>query len=84
MESQITGIGKLKVLKKFTCVSSELEIKWIEIGGNKPQFDVVPTRLIGINVSAVVETIHDGGIIYGPLSGEFFQTVENSPQVRDL
>ena len=81
LESQIEGIGELKVQKSFTCTGAEFEITWIKNGGNKGQFEIDITNLIGHEKAGSVETIQDGRVIYGPLSGEFLQLAKSTPQV---
>ena len=81
LESQIEGMGALEIKKSFTCPGAEFEIKWIENGGNKPQFSINGDNLIGHEVNVTTETIQNGGIIYGPLSGEFMQLAKTTPQV---
>lgn len=82
LESQLEGIGKLQVKKSFTCTGSNFEITWVGIGGNKPELIVDASNLRGNQAVASVETTHNGGVIYGPLSGEFLHTAETKPQVR--
>ncbi|XP_066933159.1 fibrocystin-L-like [Clytia hemisphaerica] len=81
IESQIEGIGELKVQKSFTCTGAEFEITWIKNGGNKGQFEIDITNLIGHEKAGSVETLQDGGVIYGPLSGEFLQLAKSTSQV---
>ena len=81
LESQISGIGVLNIKKAFTCTGAEFEISWIKNGGNKPQFQIDASKLVGNEASGEVHTEQDGGIIYGPLSGEFLQLAKTTSQV---
>ena len=75
------GIGEIRVQKTFSCTGAQFEITWIQNGGNKPQFEIDVTGLVGNQVTGYVVTVQDGGIIYGPLSGEFLQLAKATPQV---
>jgi len=81
LESQISDIGVLKIKKTFTCTGAVFEISWIKNGGNKPQFQIDATKLAGNEADGIVNTEQDGGIIYGPLSGEFLQLAKTTSQV---
>ena len=78
------GIGEIGVKKSFSCTGARFEVTWIRNGGNKPQFEIDVTGLVGNQVTGDVETIQDGAIIYGPLSGEFLQLAKTTPQVWDF
>jgi len=47
-------------------------------------FEVVSTSVVGASASVTVETVQDGGILYGPLTAEFLRVPKASPQVRVL
>lgn len=40
------------------------------------------SHLTGVGVTMTIDTLQNGGVLYGPLTGEFLQTVEERPQVR--
>ena len=74
-------MGEIHVKKSFSCTGARFDITWIRNGGNKPQFEIDISMLVGNQVTGHVQTIQDGGIIYGPLSGEFLQLAKSNSQV---
>ena len=50
-------------------------------GGDKSEFTLKKNGLSGNNATVYFNTRQDGGIIFGPLTGEFLYLPEKSPQV---
>lgn len=75
--------GKLEVYRFGTCSGSIWEIFFKTLGGDVKPFEVTSTSISGASPSVTVETIQDGGILYGPLSAEFLRVPKESPQVKE-
>lgn len=73
--------GHVKVDRSGTCSGYKWQIQFVSVGGNKPTLEIVNNTLTGLNVKSGVTTIQDGGMLFGPLTGEFLQTAEKTPQV---
>jgi len=76
--------GHLEIIYKGACRLHDWSIEWASKGGNKQPLQVGKNNLVGSNVSVAIETIQDGGIVFGPLTGEFLQVAESAPQVKKL
>lgn len=83
LESRLVGIGDLRVDRGGNCYGYNWEIEWISHGGNKNEI-MATNHLQGLDVQINVETLREGGIIFGPLTGEFLQVAMETPQVRKL
>lgn len=75
--------GKLNVKREGTCFGYCWTITWISIGGDKQPLQMINQSLNGLEVSTSMDTIQDGGIMFGPLTGEFLQVAETTPQVSE-
>ena len=77
------------------CKNRQWIVEWTSMGGDKRPLEGVVLvsdlttpdsdnriSLLGLNASVEIETIQDGGVVVGPLTSEFLQTAETSPQVR--
>lgn len=73
--------GHLKVDRTGTCSGYKWQIHFLTVGGNKKTLEIVNSTLEGLEVTSSVSTIQDGGMLFGPLTGEFLQTAEKTPQV---
>ena len=73
--------GHLQVDRTGSCSGYKWQVKFVTVGGNKPTMEIVNSTLNGLDVRSVVSTIQDGGMLFGPLTGEFLQTAEKTPQV---
>ena len=80
MKADLGVIGKLEVNRAGSCAGYNWNIEW-KTGGDKNTLEVVKNSLSGQNVQIQVETLKDGGMVYGPLTGEFLQVAETNPQV---
>ena len=74
--------GLLQVDRSGSCAGYTWTVEFIGKGGNKNQFEIDPSGLIGDNVTAMVSLLQNGGIFRGPASMEFFRTPETKPQVN--
>ena len=78
------AMGRVEVKQSGNCKSRQWIVEWISMGGDKSSFEVAASTndtLSGLNATVAIETIQDGGVVIGPLTGEFLQTAELSPQV---
>ena len=75
--------GHLKINYKGSCRLHDWSIEWTSKGGDKQPLQLAKNNLFGSNVSVVIETVQDGGVVFGPLTGEFLQVAETTPQVRN-
>ena len=73
--------GHFVVTRTGTCSGYHWKCKFLTVGGNKQTLEIVNSTLKGLDVVYSVETIQDGGMLFGPLTGEFLQTAEEKPQV---
>ena len=53
---------------------------WSCRGGDKKKL-LIQHKVSGNEVNAQVRTIQDGGMVFGPLTGEFLHVAEKEPQV---
>ena len=84
IEEVTTEIGKVTVYRFGTCSGYEWEIFFDTVGGDLELMEVTSPAITGNSGSVTVETIQDGGILYGPLTGEFLRLPKSSPQVRSF
>ena len=73
---------KVYVERSGTCSGYTWKITWVGVGGDKELLEVDGTKLMGILVSINSKELQFGGMIHGPLSGEFLQTAEKETQVN--
>lgn len=76
------AIGKVDVLQEGSCSGYSWTITWKTVGGDKVPLEVPENALIGFDIDIKLDTIQDGGITIGPLTGEFLQLMKDKPQVR--
>ena len=81
IEEVTTKIGKVSVYRFGTCSGYEWEIFFETVGGHVKTLQVISSSVTGNLPSVTVVTIQDGGILYGPLTGEFLRLPKSSPQV---
>lgn len=74
----------MNVARDGTCFGYCWTITWTSIGGDKKPLKFIDQSLDGLQIQTSVETLQDGGVLYGPLTGEFLQVAEQSPQVCKL
>jgi len=75
--------GHFEITRTGTCSGHHWHVKFVTVGGNKQTLEIVNSTLKGLDVVYSVETVQDGGMMFGPLTGEFLQTAEKKPQVVD-
>ena len=73
--------GELSVKRSGTCSGYYWDLEWIAIGGNKPELVADGSLLSGDSVTISVTTSQDGGVLMGPIPGEFLRLPEDKPQV---
>ena len=66
------------------CSRYEWRVEWFSGGGDKEPLQLIIDNVQGQGVLCNVTTIQDGGILFGPLPGEFLQLAEPNPQVKCL
>ena len=81
IEESTTKIGKVSVYRFGTCSGYEWEVFFETVGGDVKPFQVIAPAVTGNSASVTVVTLQDGGILYGPLTGEFLRLPKTSPQV---
>ena len=81
LESDFPGIDCLSVTREGDCLGYKWQIKWSCKGGDKNEL-IIQHKAHGNRVEAKVRTLHNGGMLFGPLTGEFLQVAEKTPQVR--
>ncbi|XP_052805044.1 fibrocystin-L-like isoform X2 [Mya arenaria] len=78
----LNGIGSLSVKKVGTCAAFDLEVTFLTLPGDLPEMTVTYGNLEGVKARGSIRTDIDGGLYYGPLTGDMVSTVHDSPQVR--
>lgn len=82
MEGAFGGsFGTVEILRAGTCHGYDWTLEWITIPGDVELLQVNSMTLTGPNPTVNVETIQDGGMVYGPLTGDLLQLQKSSPQV---
>ena len=75
-------LGRVEVQRAGDCHGYNWTVIWKTVGGDKSELKLDKSDLMGPNVTVSVYTHQEGGIIFGPLTGEFLYLPERSPQVR--
>lgn len=76
--------GIIEVERTGHCAMYEWKLTWTSHGGNHPEMKVNATGLRGVQVSAEVRTIEDGGLFLDPIPGEFLRMPATQPEVSGL
>ena len=85
LEEDFEGIGCLKVVAALrTCHKYQWTVEWKCRGGDKKNMGFVDHTLTGYELEVKVDAVikRNGGMLFGPLTGEFLQVAEETPQVR--
>ena len=73
--------GHVQVTRTGGCSGYTWQVTFVSVGGNKAPLKIVNSTLTGLGVSSKATTIKEGGILFGPLTGEFLQLAKEKPQV---
>ena len=74
-------IGETTVKRSGDCHGYSWKVTWTTVGGDKSELVPDYSGLIGNEVNVTMATRQDGGVVFGPLTGEFLYLPEKSPQV---
>lgn len=73
-------IGTVAVTRGGDCHGYNWYITFKTVGGDVETMEVVGTSS-DLETTVSVDTIQDGGIVYGPFTSDFLQLKKESPQV---
>uniref|UniRef100_A0AAQ5X4Y6 Polycystic kidney and hepatic disease 1 (autosomal recessive)-like 1 n=1 Tax=Amphiprion ocellaris TaxID=80972 RepID=A0AAQ5X4Y6_AMPOC len=77
----IEAMGQISVTKKGNCRRPSWKIKWLMKAGDQPLIKINDSSVVGENVEVSAREKVKGGLLIRSLSGDFFRTGENEPQV---